>query len=77
VVDAEASGPGKPALKAVSVRTGISDGSQTEVIEGLKEGEVVVTGLAVAETAPSTAGSMPRAGSPLGGSPFGGAPRMR
>ena len=77
VVDTEASAPGKPAVKAVSIRTGISDGSQTEVIEGLKEGEVVVTGLAVAETAPSTAGSMPRGGSPLGGSPFGGAPRMR
>lgn len=77
VVDAEASAPGKPAIKAVSVRTGISDGSNTEIVEGLKEGEVVVTGLAVAETAPSTAGSMPRAGSPLGGSPFGGAPRMR
>ena len=33
-----------PAPKAVRVRTGITDGSYTEITEGLKEGERVITG---------------------------------
>ena len=34
------------ALKPVQIKTGISDGRQTEVIEGLKEGDPVVVGVA-------------------------------
>jgi RND family efflux transporter MFP subunit len=33
---------GQPQVKPVSVKTGISDGEHTEVLEGLKEGDVVV-----------------------------------
>jgi len=33
-------------LKPVQIKTGISDGRQTEVIEGLQEGDVVVVGVA-------------------------------
>jgi HlyD family secretion protein len=58
-----------PALKAVTVRTGISDASFTEVLEGLKEGDVVVTGLNIPLT--QTAAAQQRPGSPFG-SPFGG-----
>ena len=74
LIDTAASKPGKPVLQAVSVRTGISDGANTEIVEGLKEGEVVVTGVVVAETTATSTTARP--GSPLGGSPFGG-PRMR
>jgi HlyD family secretion protein len=53
-------------LKMVPIRTGISDGIDTEVLDGLKEGDRVVTGLAVA-TADASAPS---------GNPFsGGFPR--
>jgi HlyD family secretion protein len=49
--------------EAVSVKLGISDGVNTEIIDGLQEGDVIITGLN------STAGS-----SSLGtASPFGGA----
>jgi HlyD family secretion protein len=51
-------------LRAVPVKTGISDGISTEVVSGLNEGDQVVTG---ATTTSSTAGSS---------SPFG-FPRMR
>ncbi|MDQ6624071.1 MAG: efflux RND transporter periplasmic adaptor subunit, partial [Verrucomicrobiota bacterium] len=42
--------------KAVSIKTGISDGVSTELLEGLKEGDVVVTGTVQASAAarPST-----------------------
>lgn len=76
LIDSTASQPGKPVLQAVSVRTGISDGANTEIVEGLKEGEVVVTGVVVAETTATATSTTARPGSPLGGSPFGG-PRMR
>ena len=51
-------------LKPVTVTVGISDGANTEVIEGLKEGDMVVVGTitSAASTAPA---------SPFG-SPFGG-----
>ncbi|HET9419332.1 MAG TPA: efflux RND transporter periplasmic adaptor subunit [Chthoniobacterales bacterium] len=49
----------------VQIKTGISDGIVTEVIEGLREGDRVVTAeLAAKETAPSPAGN-----------PFSGGPR--
>ena len=50
LLDKERSTPGKPVLTAVSVKTGISDGSNTEVQEGLKEGDVVITGTATSTT---------------------------
>jgi len=42
--EAAAATPGKPWLKPVTVKVGISDGANTEVLEGLKEGDVVVVG---------------------------------
>jgi HlyD family secretion protein len=53
------------ALKPVQIKTGISDGVFTEVLSGLDEGDLVVTGLAYGSTA-----SAPSA------NPFGG-PRFR
>ncbi len=56
----------KPALRAVRIRTGISDGIITEVLSGLNEGDEVVTG--------AYSGAQAAAGA----SPFGGGfPRMR
>jgi HlyD family secretion protein len=60
----------KPALKAVTVKTGITDGTYTEVLEGLKEGELVVTGV----NTPATVAAATRPG---GTSPFGGPFGMR
>jgi len=79
LVDPAKSSAGKPVLQMVSVRTGISDGANTEIVEGLAEGNVVVTGVVVGETsaiAPSGS-ARPGQGSPMGGSPFGGGPRIR
>lgn len=57
-------------LRAVIVKLGISDGTGTEVIEGLKAGDVVATGTATTQLATAPAG-----GSPFGGGgPFGGGP---
>ena len=51
--------------QAVRVRTGISDGSSTEIIDGLKEGDTVIIGLKLSPAAMAQA--------PAGGpSPFGG-----
>ncbi len=69
LINTEKSQPGHVVLTAVSVKTGISDGTNTEISEGLKDGDVIVTGVATAASAP-TAGA-----GPLGGNPFGGAPR--
>ena len=51
--------------KPVTVKVGITDGSYTEVIEGLKEGDEIIAGvnLPVAATA--------SAQGPQGSSPFG------
>ena len=48
----------------VQIKTGISDGVTTEVMEGLKEGDLVVTG--------SVGGAAP---APAATNPFGGGPR--
>lgn len=72
VVDRERSTPGKPVVTAVSVKTGISDGTNTEVAEGLKEGDVVVVGLVAASTGTTATGPTPN---PFGGPFGGGAPR--
>lgn len=62
----EGTGPNaRPA--AVNVKLGISDGTQTEVLDGLAEGDRVITGIAAASAAPQQAG---------GNSPFG-PPRRR
>jgi HlyD family secretion protein len=64
-------GGGDPVLtpRPVRVRTGITDGSYTEVAGGLQEGDAVIT--AVKLPAAQAAGP-----APAGNSPFGG-PRMR
>lgn len=48
----------------IQIKTGISDGVTTEVLDGLKEGDLVVTG--------SVGGATP---APAGTNPFGGGPR--
>lgn len=65
--------PGRPVLKRAAIKTGISDGTYTEVLEGLNEGDVVVTGLniSIARTARGPQGSTPM-GSPFGGMRRGG-----
>ena len=54
---------GNIALQPATVRVGISDGTWTEVLEGLKERDVVVVGTALAQTkttaATTTTGSSP------------------
>jgi HlyD family secretion protein len=56
--------------RPVRVRTGITDGSYTEVTEGLQEGDTVITGVKL-----PAAQAVVQA--PAGQSPFGGPPRMR
>ncbi|MDD5138796.1 MAG: efflux RND transporter periplasmic adaptor subunit [Verrucomicrobiales bacterium] len=58
-----------PTLTPVQIKTGITDGINTEVLEGLNEGDKVVTGT-VSTGAPTTAATA----NPFGG---GGMPRMR
>ncbi len=53
---------GKPVEKMV--RTGLSDGQKTEILEGLREGDAVVVGL----------GTQPRGGSGAPGGPGSGSP---
>jgi HlyD family secretion protein len=60
----------KPTLKPVQVKTGISDGAYTEVLEGLKEGDLLVTGVNLPATA--AASLRPGGTTPFGGPPFGG-----
>lgn len=60
----------KPALKPVKVKIGISDGKDTEIIEGLKEGDVVAIGVNTPALAANPNTQRPP-GSPFG-SPFGG-----
>jgi HlyD family secretion protein len=63
---------GKPVLKPVTIKTGIADNSFTEVIDGLQEGDEVVTGINTPLVA-SAAGQAPQGRSPFGGGGgFGG-----
>jgi HlyD family secretion protein len=64
----ENSGKETPVLKPVTVKAGITDGTNTEILEGVKEGDIVVTGT----TGGATAASEPPR-NPF--SPFGGGPR--
>lgn len=60
----------KPSVQAVNVKVGITDGNGYEVLEGLKEGDVIITG--------TKGGAMAAAGGPAAspfGSPFGGGMR--
>jgi HlyD family secretion protein len=57
-----------PQLEPVKIHTGISDGIFTEVLDGLNEGDKIVTGAQSSDAAAASGGS----------SPFGGGfPRMR
>lgn len=60
-----ATGAENAILKPVTVRVGISDGTHTEVLEGLKEGDVVVVGTVNSATA--AAGPSNPFSSPFGG----------
>jgi HlyD family secretion protein len=63
-----ASAEGKrPELKPVKIQTGITDGVSTEVTEGLKEGDQVVTGLL---TMQGSSGGAQRPSNPFGGGGF-------
>ena len=61
----------QPVLKPVKVKIGISDGKDTEIIEGLKEGDVVAVGVNTPALAQNPNNMRPGGGSPFGG-PFGG-----
>ena len=61
----------QPVLKPVTVKTGISDGATTEVLDGLKEGDVVVAGVNAPLNAATTAAGQRPPNTPFGG-PFGG-----
>ena len=67
IVDAQQSTPEQTVLQAVVVRTGISDGTNTEVAEGLKDGDVVVTGMATSQASAIAAPGASPFGSPFGG----------
>jgi len=61
-----------PTPKSVRVRTGISDSttSNTEITEGLNEGDLVISSVKLPQAQATTP-------APAGQSPFGGPPRMR
>ena len=61
---------GKKQLKPVKVRTGITDGVNTELLEGLKEGDQVVTGLLTTQSGPGGPGQGNRPSNPFGGGGF-------
>ena len=66
VMEKPATSNTKAVLKPVTVKVGITDGKDTEILEGLNEGDVVVTGV----NTPAVAATGPPGGP--GRSPFGG-----
>ncbi len=66
------SGEEKAILNPITVKAGIADATHTEILEGLKEGDVVVTGLNVPNTPSAQFGPGGGNRGPAGGSPFGG-----
>ncbi len=66
-----AAGKEHQAARPVTVKTGITDGSHTEVLDGLKEDDIVITGVNLPVTATTGAGP-PGGSSPFGGPPGGG-----
>jgi HlyD family secretion protein len=71
VLAQSANGAAKPVLRPVTIKAGISDGSNTEVLEGLNDGDVLVTGTATSASTTTAASEPPR--NPF--SPFGGGRR--
>ncbi|MDB6054432.1 MAG: hypothetical protein JWN25_1955 [Verrucomicrobiales bacterium] len=64
-------GKEKSTLKPIPIKVGISDGTSTEVVDGLKEGDVIVTG--VNNPQPELNAARPGGGfGGGGGNPFGG-----
>ncbi len=61
-------GEAVPTPKAVRVKTGITDGAYTEITDGLKEGDNVITSVKLSQAQAATA-------PPGGSSPFGGGMR--
>jgi HlyD family secretion protein len=59
-----------PTPQPARVRTGITDGTYTEIIEGLKEGDLVITAVKLPQSPAAQQ-------APAGASPFGGPPRFR
>ncbi|MGA2240760.1 MAG: efflux RND transporter periplasmic adaptor subunit [Verrucomicrobiota bacterium] len=59
---------GEPAPQAVRVKTGITDGANTEITDGLKEGDAVIVGIKSLQAA--AANSAPGGASPFGGGGF-------
>ena len=57
---------GQQLAKSVKIKTGLSDGSFTEVLDGLKEGDLIISG--------SVGGSLTNATTRPASSPFGGQP---
>jgi len=62
-------------VKSVQIKTGISDGIYTEVVEGLKEGAVLFTGLQLSTASGGAKPTNPFASSRGGPGPPGGGPR--
>ncbi len=56
-------------LEARQVKTGISDNMYTEVIDGLKEGDVVAIGTIGAVATPASGPGGPQTSNPFGGGP--------
>jgi HlyD family secretion protein len=61
----------QPQLKPVTIKTGISDATSTEVLEGLQEGDQVVVGVNLPVGSAAAGAMRPPGGGPFGG-PFGG-----
>jgi HlyD family secretion protein len=75
IFDEPKGGSDKPVLKPVKVKIGISDGKDTEILDGLKEGDVVAIGVNTPAMA-ANPNMRPPGSSPFGG-PFGGGFRPR
>lgn len=69
-------GSSEPVLepKAVRVKLGISDGVSTEILDGLKEGDQVITAVKLPQASGSSSAAAQPSGSPFG-TPFGRGPR--
>ena len=67
MVDKAGSKPGKPMFKPITIKTGIADGTFTELLDGLNEGDEAVTGI----TDPNAIAAAPTT-QQTGRSPFGG-----
>ena len=72
VVDKAESKPGKPMFKPITIKTGIADSTFTEVLDGLNEGDEVVTGIIDPNAVAAAPNSQQQTRSPFGGGGFGG-----